>query len=89
MPSRTLSVDGATWEVFPSGRITQSDHDEFGLTFVRRGVDGAAEVRTTRYAPQHAMSRDASFAELSADDLARLFAFSQPSSTSPEAGYAR
>ena len=89
MPSRTLSVDGATWEVFPSGRITQSDHDEFGLTFVRRGEDGATEVRTTRYVPQRAMARGASFAELSADDLARLFALSQPSSTAPETGYAR
>ena len=87
MPTRTLSVDGATWEVFPSGRITQYDHDEFGLMFVRRVEGAPPEIRVTRYTPWRAQSRTASFADLSAADLTRLFSLSQPGTTSPEAGY--
>jgi hypothetical protein len=87
MPTRTLTLDGATWEVFPSGRITQSDHDEFALMFVRRVEGAAPEVRVTRYAPWRAQSRADSFAGLSAADLTRLFTLSQPGATSPEAGY--
>jgi hypothetical protein len=48
MPNRTLTMDGATWEVFPSGRITQSDHDEFSVMFVRRAEGARPEVRVTR-----------------------------------------
>ena len=89
MPVRTIQADGATWEVHPTGRITQSDHDEFGLTFVRRSAEGPPEVRFTRYVPQRALSRAASLAELGSDDLARLLACSQPSATAPEADYTR
>jgi len=90
MPVRTITIEGRAWEVFPSGRVTQSDHDEFSLVFRRRGDGGAAdEVRITRYSPQGARARAASFAELGAGDLVRLFALSQPGATSPEAGYAR
>ena len=87
MPARTLTVDGATWEVFPSGRITQSDHDEFSLMFVRRAEGARPEVRVVRYSPWRSQSRAASFATLSADELARLLSLSQPGDTSPEAGY--
>ena len=87
MPTRTVTVDGATWEVFPSGRITQSDHDEFALMFVRRPAGERPEVRVTRYTPWRSQSRTASFAALDADELARLFALSPPGETSPEAGY--
>jgi hypothetical protein len=86
MPSRTLTVDGKDWEVFPSGFITQYDADEFGLLFVH-GSGDTAEMRVTRYSPRGAMSREASLAEFADDDLRRLFAQSQPSNTSPEAGY--
>ena len=91
MPSRTITIGGDTWEVAPAGRVTQYDHDEFALLFVRRdGPAGAPrEVRVTRYSPQGARVREASFAELDAGQLARLFAESQPADTSPEAGYAR
>lgn len=89
MPTRTVAIGGETWDVFPSGRITQSDHDEFSLTFVRRAEGAAPEVRVTRYSPQGAQSRGASFAALAPADLARLFAQSQPGETSPEAGYSR
>ena len=86
MPARTITVDGAAWDVYPSGRITQYDRDEFGLVFVR-GAGPDREVRVTRYSPHGARSREQSFAEMSEDELRRLFAFSQPSFTSPEAGY--
>lgn len=87
MPTRTIVIDGRTWRVFPSGYITQYEHDEFGLIFVA-GAGDEREVRVTRYSPHGARSREQSLRELSDDDLRRLFAQSQPSHTSPEAGYA-
>jgi hypothetical protein len=86
MPSRTLMIDGQTWQVYPSGLITQYNTDEFGLLFVR-GSEGLTETRVTRYSPRGTVSREASLAELSDTDLRTLFAQSQPSVTSPEAGY--
>ena len=50
MPTRTLAADGKTWLVFPSGRVTQYDRDEFGLIFVS-GTGADREVRVTRYSP--------------------------------------
>ena len=88
MPTRTITVDGKGWEVFPSGRVTQYDRDEFALVFVS-GTGADREIRVTRYSPQGARWRDQSIAELTSDDLARLFETSQPSFTSPEAGYVR
>lgn len=86
MPSRALTVDGREWRVYPSGFITQYDADEYGLLFVL-GSGDAAEVRVTRYSPRGSVSREASLAELSDAELRALFAESQPSATSPEAGY--
>jgi hypothetical protein len=88
MPTRSLTIDGATWHVSPAGLVTQNEHDEFGLMF-RRATDagGPSEVRVTRYSPQGSRSREQSLAELTDDHLRRLFAASQPSATSPEAGY--
>ncbi len=86
MPTRTLNADGKEWRVFPSGYITQNEHDEFGLMFIA-GSGDTREVRVTRYSPQGARSREQSLAELSDTDLTRLLAESQPSFTSPEAGY--
>jgi len=88
MPSRTLAVDGKSWLVYPSGRVTQYDRDEFGLVFVSdTGAD--REVRVTRYSPMGARSRERSLLEMSESDLLRLFGYSQPSDTSPEANYAK
>jgi YD repeat-containing protein len=86
MPERSITVNGQTWRVSPSGYVTQYDRDEFGLIFTR--TVPAREVRVTRYSPLGARSREQSFAELSEADLQRLFAQSQPSATSPEAHYA-
>jgi hypothetical protein len=87
MPTRSIEIDGARWNVFPSGYTTQYDADEFGLLFVQ----GTAEhrvVRITRYSPQGAHSREQSLAQLTDADVRALFEQSQPSFTSPEAGYA-
>jgi hypothetical protein len=86
MPARTIKIDGQDWTVTPSGYITQYDQDEFGLFFTR-GTGDAREVRVTRYSPQGSRSRSQSFAELSDERLVSLFGQSQPSFTSPEAGY--
>ena len=86
MPSRTISVGGKDWLVFPSGRVTQYDRDEFGLIFIS-GTGGDREVRVTRYSPVGTRSRERSLVEMSNADLARLFESSQPSDTSPEADY--
>ena len=87
MPARTIEVGGQKWEVHPSGYITQYTQDEYGLIFSRgQGTD--REVRVSRYSPQGSRSREQAFAELSDAQLKELFEQSQPSFTSPEAGYA-
>jgi hypothetical protein len=86
MPSRTVTIGGRTWRVFPSGRVTQYDRDEFGLLFISDG-GGKREVRVTRYSPVGIRSREHSLAEMNDVELTRLFEASQPSQTSPEADY--
>jgi hypothetical protein len=86
MPDRSIVINGDTWRVRPSGRVTQLERDEFGLVFVR-GSGDSREMRVTRYSPQQTRSREAALAELSEEKLRELFTFSQPSSTSPELGY--
>jgi hypothetical protein len=88
MPTRRIIIEGRTWQVYPSGYVTQYDADEFGLLFVH-GVADEREVRLTRYSPSGSRSREQSLAELRDADLLRLFAESQPSNTSPEAGYSQ
>jgi len=86
MPARRISIDGREWHVYPSGFLTPYTGDEFGLIFVT-GKGDARVVRVTRYSPTESRSREQSLVEL--DDLAlrSLFATSQPSDRSPEAGY--
>lgn len=86
MPTRSLTVNGTSWLVFPSGRVTQYDRDEFGLIFVS-GTGPGRSVRVTRYSPTGSRSREQSLVELSDAELHRLFGYSQPSNTSPEADY--
>ncbi|MCC6929551.1 MAG: hypothetical protein IT359_11225 [Gemmatimonadaceae bacterium] len=87
MPTRSLTIDEKSWRVYPSGYVTQYEHDEFGLVFVH-GTGAGREVRVTRYSPHGSRSREQSLAELPESDLRRLFAESQPGAMSPEAGYA-
>ena len=52
MPTRSITIDGTTWSVFPSGFITQYDRDEFGLIFANgAGADGedTIAIRTCCY----------------------------------------
>lgn len=86
MPTRSVNIGGRSWRVFPSGRVTQYDRDEFALLFITE-AGGKREVRVTRYSPVGVRSRERSLAELSDAELARLFETSQPSGTSPEADY--
>jgi len=86
MPARALEVSGQKWDVYPSGYLTPYIQDEYGLLFSRE-VGGKREVRVTRYSPQGTRSRERSFLELSDTQLRELFEQSQPSFTSPEAGY--
>lgn len=88
MPARAIEVAGQKWDVYPSGYITSYTQDEYGLLFSRE-ASGKREMRVTRYSPQGARSRERSFLELSDEQLRELFEQSQPSFTSPEAGYAR
>jgi hypothetical protein len=86
MPTRIVNIGGRTWRVFPSGRVTQYDRDEFALLFLSE--EGKREIRVTRYSPVGARSRERSLAEMSDAEIARLFETSQPGETSPEVGYA-
>ena len=86
MPTRSIHVAGKNWLVFPSGRVTQNEHDEFALVFVS-GTGTDRTVRVTRYSPQRSRSREQSLVELTDADLERLFSWSQPSDTSPEVDY--
>lgn len=88
MPARSLTAAGRSWQVYPSGRVTQYDRDEFALLFVAE-AGGRREVRVTRYSPFGVRSREQSLADLTDAELARLFELSQPGDTSPEAGYIR
>jgi len=86
MPTRTLTIDGTTWRVFPSGFTTIMNMDEFGLIFVA-GEGEDRVVRVTRYSPVGTRSREQSLFEMSDAQLTELLRYSQPSDTSPEAGY--
>ena len=86
MPTRSITVDGKTWRVFPSGRVTRNDRDEYALLFIA-GTGPSREVRVTRYSPVGIRSRERSLNELTDGDLTQLFGCSQPSDTSPEANY--
>ena len=88
MARRTIEIDGERWEVYPSGRVTQYDRDEFGLVF-EKGTGPDRVRRVTRYSPTGSRRWDASLAELADDRLRELFRQSQPAWTSPEAAYAR
>jgi hypothetical protein len=86
MARRTVVVDGETWEIYPSGRVTVYGKDQFGLVF-QQGSGPARKRRFTRYAPVGSRSIDASLAALPERRLRDLFHESQPAWTAPEASY--
>ncbi|HEY0930277.1 MAG TPA: hypothetical protein VGE27_10200 [Gemmatimonas sp.] len=86
MPTRHIRIDSRDWQVYPSGFLTQSVGDEFGLIFVT-GKGNDREVRVTRYMPERTRAREQSLAELDEAQLRALFRMSQSSARAPEAGY--
>ena len=86
MTRRTIEVDGERWHVYPSGRVTQYDRDEFGLVF-ENGTGPGRIRRVTRYSPLGARRWDAALAGLSDANLVELFRQSQTGRTSPETRY--
>jgi hypothetical protein len=85
---RTIDIGSEVWEIYPSGRVTAYDRDEFGLVF-EKGTGPHRVRRVTRYSPTGARRWDAALAELSDATLRDLFRQSQPAWTSPETAYAR
>lgn len=85
---RPILVDGERWEVYPSGRFTLYDRDEFGLVF-EKGTGRDRVRRVTRYSPLGARRPDKALSELSDQQLHVLFGTSQPAWTSPHTGYAQ
>lgn len=88
MPTRTIDVEGTTWKVTPTGHVTQYSRDEFAMLFTK-GTGPDRIERVARYAPIGARSRELSLGELTDQQLRDLLARSQPSWTSPDAGYRR
>jgi len=86
MTRRTIVVDSEIWKVYPAGRITVYEKDEFGLLF-ELGSGPERKRRFTRYSPLGSRSPDASLAELTERQLQDFLRQSQPAWTSPEGGY--
>ena len=88
MARRTIAISGERWEIYPTGRTTPYDRDEFGLVF-EKGTGRDRVRRVTRYSPTGARRWDASLAEFTDAQLSELFRQSQPTWTSPEGAYSR
>ena len=87
MARRTLTVDGQTWEVSPSGRSSIYGQDQYSLLF-QLGTGPERKRRFTRYTPTGTRRTDAALNELSGRQLLELFRQSQPAWTAPESAYA-
>ncbi|MGD8727812.1 MAG: hypothetical protein PVH40_09210 [Gemmatimonadales bacterium] len=83
MARREIEIDGERWYVYPSGRMTVYERDEFGIVF-ERGTGPDRTRRVTRYSPLGPRRWDVALRELSDPRLRELFRQSQPSGTSPE-----
>lgn len=88
MARRRIEIEGERWYVYPSGRVTFYDRDEFGLVF-EKGTGAERVRRVTRFSPQGSRRWDAALAELPEARLYEFFKQSQPERTSPEARYGR
>ncbi len=87
MPRRTLTLDGQTWEVSPSGRSSIYGQDQYSLLF-QLGTGPERKRRFTRYTPTGVRRTDAALSELTERHLLELFRQSQPAWTAPESAYA-
>ena len=88
MTRRVIEIDGEEWDVYPSGRVTAYQRDEFGLVF-EKGTGPDRVLRVTRFSPLGAKRPDAALAEIPEARLHELFRLSQSARTSPELGYRR
>ncbi len=88
MARRTIEIDGERWHVYPSGRVTQYERDEFGIVF-ERGTGPDRVRRVSRYSPLGSRRWDLALTQLSDARLEEFFRQSQPAATSPEASYGR
>ncbi len=88
MAQRTITMDGATWEISPTGGVTQYSRDEFGVLFHKQGGT-EADQRVARFAPVGTRAPEMALNELSDHQLRELWQRSQPAWTSPETDYAR
>jgi hypothetical protein len=86
MARRRIVMDGETWEVWPSGRVTVYGRDQLGVTFVQ-GTGPERRRRFTRFSPVGSRGPDAAIAELTEAELVELLRASQPAWTAPEASY--
>jgi len=86
MARRRIVVDGETWEVLPSGRVTVYGRDQVGILF-QQGTGPDRLRRFTRFAPVGSRAADQALAELSDARLVELQRTSQPAWTAPEAAY--
>jgi hypothetical protein len=86
--SRSLTVSGEVWRVYPSGRVSSYDRDEFALVF-ELGTGPGRIRRVTQFSPIGARQWDAALLALSDRELESLFHHSQPARTSPHVRYDR
>jgi hypothetical protein len=86
MARRMVVVEGESWEVYSSGRVTVYGKDQFGILF-QQGTGPDRKRRFTRYAPVGSRSVDASLAAVPEQRLLELFHESQPAWTAPEGSY--
>lgn len=88
MARRKIEIEGETWKVYPSGRVTVYTSDERALVF-EKGTGPDRVLRVTRFSPRGAKRSEAALLELSESRLRELFGSSQSASSSPELGYRR
>ena len=86
MARRRIVVEGESWEIVLSGRVTVYGRDQVGIVF-QQGTGPDRKRRFTRFAPVGSRGADAALAELSDARLADLLRTSQPAWTTPEAAY--
>lgn len=88
MARRTIEIDGERWAVYPSGRVTSYERDEFGIVF-EKGTGPDRIRRVARYSPLGSRSWDTSLVQLPDARLVEYFHQSQSARTSPDTAYAR
>ena len=86
MPRRAIEVEGETWNVTLSGRVTSYSKDEVGIVFAR-GTGADAIRKVVRFRPLGSQRANAALSELSDAQLRTLLGSAQPAWTSPELEY--